>query len=319
MSAKIIMTKGLPCSGKTTWAKEMVSKNPSTHKRVNKDELREMLTAGVHTNHTEIQVLKARDSLVRLFLKNGLTVIVDDTNFNPIHESQLTRIASEENATFEVNDSFLAVDVETCIFRNHARNIELGKIKVTDAVIRDMHEKYVQCKKGDTTNSTQTISTKSKKKSPQYHGNMHMVYGKPNAIICDLDGTLAIMGDRSPYDASNCHLDQVNSPVATILTQFVKASPDNKILFVSGRSSAYRQQTVEWLVSHFFVSLFRWELFMRSEGDNRKDSVIKREIFDQQIRDNYTVLFVLDDRDQVVATWRKELNLPCFQVAYGNF
>ena len=40
---KVILTVGLPASGKSTWAKEQVSQNPGQYKRVNKDDLRAML------------------------------------------------------------------------------------------------------------------------------------------------------------------------------------------------------------------------------------------------------------------------------------
>ena len=42
-------------------------------------------------------------------------------------------------------------------------------------------------------------------------------------------------------------------------------------------------------------------------------------IYEKYLKDNFDVEFVLDDRDQVVDMWRKELNLKCFQVNYGNF
>jgi len=38
---------------------------------------------------------------------------------------------------------------------------------------------------------------------------------------------------------------------------------------------------------------------MRPQGDMRKDSIVKRELFDAHICDQYNVLFVLDDRDQL--------------------
>jgi len=57
---------------------------------------------------------------------------------------------------------------------------------------------------------------------------------------------------------------------------------------------------------------------MRPTGDNRKDAIVKREIFDREIRDRYRILFVLDDRNQVVDMWR-ELGLTCLQVAPGDF
>jgi hypothetical protein len=58
---------------------------------------------------------------------------------------------------------------------------------------------------------------------------------------------------------------------------------------------------------------------MRITSDNRKDSIIKKEIFAEHIQDKYYIEFVLDDRNQVVDMWRNELKLPCFQVYYGDF
>jgi hypothetical protein len=60
-------------------------------------------------------------------------------------------------------------------------------------------------------------------------------------------------------------------------------------------------------------------LWMRNKKDNRKDSIIKEELFIQNIENNYFVEFVLDDRNQVVDLWRQKLQLPCLQVFYGNF
>jgi hypothetical protein len=38
---------------------------------------------------------------------------------------------------------------------------------------------------------------------------------------------------------------------------------------------------------------------MRRTEDNRKDSVVKREIFEAQVMNNYSMAFVLEDRTQV--------------------
>jgi hypothetical protein len=59
-------------------------------------------------------------------------------------------------------------------------------------------------------------------------------------------------------------------------------------------------------------------LHLRAVGDHRKDAVVKREIFDREVRDRYRVVGVFDDRMQVVAMWR-ELGLTVFQVAEGDF
>lgn len=134
----------------------------------------------------------------------------------------------------------------------------------------------------------------------------------PHAILCDLDGTLAFMNGRDPYDASTCENDLLNEPVGLVVRTF---QPTHAILFLSGRSAKHRPQTERWLARHGFPVDRLW---MRAEGDNRKDSVMKRELYEQHVQGKYYVDFVLDDRNQVVELWR-ELGLPCFQVAPGDF
>ena len=137
---------------------------------------------------------------------------------------------------------------------------------------------------------------------------------KKNAIICDLDGTLAIIGDRSPYDGSSCDKDIPNWPVIKCVLAMRNAGYD--IVFLSGRHDKYREPT-EVFIKKWLPDL-TYELFMRCTGDNRKDAIIKQELYDANVRDQYDVLFVLDDRNQVVDFWRS-IGLTCFQVAPGNF
>jgi hypothetical protein len=58
---------------------------------------------------------------------------------------------------------------------------------------------------------------------------------------------------------------------------------------------------------------------MRGHRDQRKDSIIKRELFDGHVRGRFYVEAVIDDRNQVVDMWRRELGLTCLQVDYGDF
>src|SRR6202011_2853961 len=135
----------------------------------------------------------------------------------------------------------------------------------------------------------------------------------PTAIVCDLDGTLALLNGRNPYDASRCEEDLVNEAVADILkTYFLNGYT---ILLASGRSEQHRPQTERWLQKH---SIQYTALFMRLAGDNRKDAIIKREIYEQHMQGRYSIKFVLDDRNQVVELWRS-LGLTVLQVAEGDF
>jgi hypothetical protein len=64
----------------------------------------------------------------------------------------------------------------------------------------------------------------------------------------------------------------------------------------------------------------RWELHMRKTGDMRRDAVVKKELYQNfVVPSKREIAYVLDDRNQMVDMWRKELGLPCLQVWYGDF
>lgn len=140
----------------------------------------------------------------------------------------------------------------------------------------------------------------------------------PSAIICDIDGTLALFGDADPYDRDFLQ-DKVNQPVKEILYKMRRQDERTIrapfIILVSGRSSKFLEQTHEWLKRNF-LSYDR--LYLRKDGDFRKDVIVKQEIYEDHIKGKFNVLFVLDDRDQVVRFWRDQ-GLTCLQVAYGAF
>lgn len=153
---------------------------------------------------------------------------------------------------------------------------------------------------------------------------------KRKAIICDLDGTVADGNGRNFYDGSTCDKDLVREgPMFLMralhelrlgmrLTGNGNKEFDIEFIFCSGREEKDRMPTFKWLREHF-SPFDDFKLLMRKTGDSRKDSIIKREIYEKYIQPYYDVIFCLDDRQQVVDMWRKELNLDCFQVNYGDF
>ena len=141
-------------------------------------------------------------------------------------------------------------------------------------------------------------------------------------MICDIDGTIALMrneipGRRDPFDWDRVGEDDPNLPIIELLWHL--RSRGFRIVFVSGRMEAARFGTVVWLDEHLVdIDLLGFPLFMRADGDFRKDTEVKREIYEQEIEGRYHIAYVLDDRDSVVAMWR-ELGLTVLQVAAGNF
>lgn len=288
------MCKGLPGSGKSTWAAQQFA-DDTTVAIVNKDTIRRELeeTGWTWSPENEKTVEKVRDVRIKTALRLGFTVISDDTNFARKHKVRLEQLARETGATMETK--VFDVPVEECIARNAARE---GKARVPDKVIWDMWTKYLQ--------------PQAEFKVTPY---VPMV-GTPQAIICDLDGTLSMFkekGHRGPYDASKCDQDDVNLPVLAILQAMERQG--YKIIFLSGREDVYRDQTETFLAMAGFVG---YPLFMRKAKDFRKDWIVKAELFDANVRGKWDVLFVLDDRNQVVNMWR-EMGLTCLQVADGNF
>lgn len=139
---------------------------------------------------------------------------------------------------------------------------------------------------------------------------------KQKVIICDIDGTVALRGDRGPYDWSRVGEDKPNWPVIQTLAalQWFHYWP---VVFVSGRMEQCRKATEKWLNEHV-DSREPWHLFMRQDKDNRSDVIVKREIYCRDIEPHFDVRLVFDDRNSVVKMWR-ELGLPCMQVADGDF
>jgi predicted kinase len=286
----LTMTKGLPGSGKSTWAREQVLKAiPGSVVIVCKDDLRAMLHADRWHGKNERQVVKARDLLVETFLTQGVSVIVADTNLNPAHEDRLHRIAVAKGANFFVKD-FTEVPLHTCIKRDLQRARSVG-----EKVIRDMHSQFLAPKPLD---------------PPPY------VASRPNAVLVDIDGTLARMVGRGPFEWHRVYEDEPVSEIVDLVNVLGDAGAE--IVFVSGRDGSCYEQTRAWLELHVGKWTRQAHLHMREAGDNRKDSLVKEEIYEAKIRDHYNVWLVLDDRDQVVEKWRW-LGLRCLQVAPGAF
>lgn len=283
---KILILKGLPGCGKTTFAKTQRG-----YKRVNKDELRAMLDNSVWSKGNEKFVLNVRDYIVAqaIILKQNL--IVDDTNLDPKHEKKIRELAEPFGVDVEVK--FFDTPLEECIARDAKREKPVGEM-----VIRGMHNQYLK-------DLPEFPAEDEKYANPE---------GKPLCVICDIDGTIAEMSGRGPFEWHRVGEDLPKYSVINTVRSLAKTG--RPLIFFSGRDSVCRNETKKWLDTYFFDIPF--ELYMRPEEDMRKDCVIKKELFDNVVRGRYGVMCVFDDRDQVVKLWR-DMGLQCFQVNYGDF
>lgn len=136
---EIILLKGLPASGKSTWAKDFV-KHHTEYVRVNKDDLRELLNIKEFNKQAEKAVLNLEREIGIIALNLGKSLIVDDTNFHLKHRQFWLEIASTRD--FKYSEMTFDTPLEECIERDSKRVKSVGK-----HVIIGMYKKYIENKK----------------------------------------------------------------------------------------------------------------------------------------------------------------------------
>lgn len=303
---KILFLIGIPASGKSTFAKELVRRDPS-YKRVNKDDLRYMThdeDFQKFDKKKEEYIVKVRDLLITQALDGGFNVVVDDTNIAGKHLARVQEIAEkwgrENNCPVTVEQKLFDTPLDECLRRNAERT---GRERVPNKVIKDMHRQL----------------NHDKRERPY----RPFVAGLPECIVTDLDGTACLLNGRNPYDAKGCINDVPNAPVVGLLHDLMHRYA---IIVVSGREDKDREETEQWLRNHGLLFADPSEdkatgivgVFMRKAGDKRNDAIIKQEIYEAEILPRFNVRFVLDDRNRVVDAIR-EMGIPVFQVAPGDF
>jgi tRNA uridine 5-carbamoylmethylation protein Kti12 len=115
----VLLLKGLPGSGKTTYARELVNAKGSNWVRTNKDDIRKMINCGNDSKNRENFTKEVRDAIILTALSRKRNVVVDDTNLNPIHEEHIRDLVKDFDVNFEVK--FIDTPLDICIERNKAR------------------------------------------------------------------------------------------------------------------------------------------------------------------------------------------------------
>lgn len=299
--SSVLILRGIPASGKSSFALAWVAEDPENRVRVNRDDIR-FMTFGKYWGVDENYVTKVQNDLLVAAFKAGRDVVLDNTNLKTAHVRGILKLAAQWGA--EVKHRDFPIELQVAVERDARRALGGGR-GVGEDVIQSFYQRYIR--NGKFPPFPETL--RDPVVFPKYEPN----HSKPWAILVDIDGTLAIHNGRSPYDDSLIHTDLVDEVVRDLVNRH---KHDHKIIVMSGRDKGKAAvATVTWLTQHH---IHYDRLFMRPAGDTRNDAIVKNELFEEYVAPNWHVRFALDDRSRVVEMWRSK-GIKTLQVEPGDF
>lgn len=281
---KAIFIKGIIASGKSTFAKEFVEKNLD-YKRINRDSIREMIDNYKFSKESENLVTKIEREAIKSSLLSGYNIIIDKMNLNKRDFENDINFIKGIVSDIEIEIIEFPITLSEAIERDSKR------VKpITASVIKRVWDRY-------------EIELKEmlERNKPNLGQNKNL----EKCIIVDIDGTLSNSYKRKIYDYSKVSEDICIESVKEIINSF-----DGKIFIFSGREDICFDITSKWLESN----LIRFnKLVMRKSNDYRSDIIVKKEMFEEFIKDKYYCVGVFDDRPCVLKMWQ-DMGLFTFNV-----
>ena len=292
---KIIILSGISGAGKSTWTQNHIKLN-SNFVSISRDKLRELLfgynESNVDEHYASIN-FKEREKLISTFqitnmrqaIAQGFDIVLDNTHLDKKYIDDMLKEFPQCDFEFVLIDT----DLNTAIERDSLRLRKVGK----DVILKQFN----QLQKLKTNFDFKPIDSNFVKVT--YNVNL------TDCIICDLDGTIADYSGTRPaygFDPNLIRLDKVIEPVVQIVNDCYNNG--KIVIFMSGRELTYYNETLEWIWKNTKLRYGDITLYMRNMKDFRKDSVIKKEIFEANIRDKYNVKFAIDDRNSIVNLWQ---------------
>lgn len=293
---KIIIYIGIPASGKSTVAKAYIRDNPN-YVRVSRDDFRLMFkNAQTCEPKVEDMITDMVNLSIHKALLRNLNVIIDATN---LKVKYINQFIDEFKYSADIDYRVFDISLDKALERDHNREMKVG-----DEVIKRMFKDYKNLLDSFDFQPVTKLRDRPIVK-PDFTNPL------PECVIFDIDGTLAHMGKRSAFDWMKVFKDDKNDIVAEQID--FHRSKGRKIILVSGRDGSCRKLTEDWLELY---EMEYDELFMRPENDFRKDTLIKKEIYENHIRGVYNPIAVYDDRISVCKFWN-ELGIFVFTVNQG--
>lgn len=222
----IHMLKGLPASGKSTYAKQLIKDNEDNMcwVRLNNDDLSQMLFGSSFVKKSGELLEVCRKQLLNTLMVKGKNIIIDNTNLTEARQLELETLIAEHNLRegpykykLTIKD-FTDVSIYDCLKRN-----KLRENPIPERVICDMYNQHVV-------------------KQPKVNEELQL----PSCIVVDIDGTIAdCTGIRNPYDTAGADRDLPIKNIISLIKVYI--TQGHKLIFLTGRDEKHRALTVSWL------------------------------------------------------------------------
>ena len=302
---KLILTRGIQGSGKSTWARQWVTEDPENRVRINNDDIRNML-GKYWVLSRESLVSDIKEDLVKNAMNRGYDIVVDNMNLNPKEILFWKRIVDENNKdvdsyTYEIEYKDFFIPLEECIRRDAMRPNPIG-----EKVIRETWKRYKHF--------IQTTEVEN------YVNNLIKEdESKPYCLVVDMDSTLCFNTTKRPWygegAAEGMINDVPNMGVLRLVEQWTKPGPTaytNNLIIATGRDTSQEEVTKQWLAKY---NIYPQEFYFRRKGDYRKGVEVKKEQI-EKILEKYNVVAIIDDCEPIVNMYR-EMGLTVLQPNKG--
>jgi len=295
---KLILTVGISGSGKTSWA-DKFTRNRGDWVNINRDDIRfSLFNKGVRDwgaykfkRSNENLVSDTAMNLSKLSSRAGKNIIISDTNLNKKVRNMWRDFAKSYHMEFEVIDFHISWDKAVKREAQRAGGVGISVLRKQWEMWNDYIVRKV------------------------YIPNESL----PKAFLCDIDGTIACnTSGRGWFDWDRVGEDSPREHVISMVHGLIQSGLTP--VFLSGRDGSCMIETYDWVMKHVMVDYLPerggLHLLMREPTDQRKDSIVKEEIFWKYVANRFNIVACIDDRPQMIRAW-EDLKIPNI-IAVGN-
>ena len=295
----IHITVGASSSGKTTSVLEWCGKGIDNGDivNVNRDDIRfELFTDGERdwsrykfNKKNEAMVTMEQDNRIQKAIEARKSIVISDTNLNPKIRQRWYDLAQKHD--YYVKEHHFNVSWDKLVERNAQRYGGLN-----ESLLWSMFKRMCRYT-GVYPSKKESFNFLTYKEDPVLD----------DTIIVDIDGTVADMtGIRKPFEWDKVSQDRPRHEIIDMVRGM--AMTTGHVTFMSGRSGQCYDDTYEWIENNVMTDDMKrlgitWNLYMRPTNDQRKDDIIKYELYDTYVRGMWNVKAVFDDRLQVIRMW----------------